>query len=176
VSLISVEGLNFDSFLPLFGKGGIKIPVSVITDADPQKAIGPDGKTEAHYPAIGEVVTVSANTASMQALQDEFVKVFHGLKTFEYDLALIEENQSTMLAALADIHPEIAKDLKVAVDAQIDNRGMAETLFKGMFERKQNNVQKGKFAQALAAKIIDENQSIATPDYIVEAIKHACQT
>lgn len=35
VSLISVEGLNFDSFLPLFGEKGLRIPVSVITDADP---------------------------------------------------------------------------------------------------------------------------------------------
>ena len=28
VSLISVEGLNFDSFLPLFGEKAIKIPVA----------------------------------------------------------------------------------------------------------------------------------------------------
>ncbi|HAY07058.1 MAG TPA: AAA family ATPase [Hyphomonas sp.] len=35
VSLISVEGLNFDCFLPLFGAAAIKIPVAVITDADP---------------------------------------------------------------------------------------------------------------------------------------------
>lgn len=35
VSLISVEGLNFDSFLPLFGEQGLRIPVAVITDADP---------------------------------------------------------------------------------------------------------------------------------------------
>lgn len=35
VSLISVEGLNFDSFIPLFGENALKIPVSVLTDADP---------------------------------------------------------------------------------------------------------------------------------------------
>ena len=35
VSLISVEGLNFDSFLPLFGDKALKIPVAVLTDADP---------------------------------------------------------------------------------------------------------------------------------------------
>ena len=35
VSLISVEGLNFDSFMPLFGDNALKIPVAVLTDADP---------------------------------------------------------------------------------------------------------------------------------------------
>lgn len=35
VSLISVEGLNFDSFLPLVGEKALRIPVSLITDADP---------------------------------------------------------------------------------------------------------------------------------------------
>ena len=35
VSLISVEGLNFDCFLPVFGEKALKIPVAVITDADP---------------------------------------------------------------------------------------------------------------------------------------------
>ena len=43
VSLISVEGLNFDCFLPLFGKGKIPIRVAVLTDADPTEEI--DGKT-----------------------------------------------------------------------------------------------------------------------------------
>ncbi|WP_426765583.1 ATP-dependent nuclease, partial [Pseudomonas aeruginosa] len=38
VSLISVEGLNFDSFLPLFGEKGLRIPVAVVTDADPFEA------------------------------------------------------------------------------------------------------------------------------------------
>lgn len=38
VSLISVEGLNFDSFLPLFGEGALKIPVALVTDAIPVEA------------------------------------------------------------------------------------------------------------------------------------------
>ena len=46
VSLISVEGLNFDCFLPLFGEKAIGIPVSILTDADPQS----DDKPEGIYP------------------------------------------------------------------------------------------------------------------------------
>jgi putative ATP-dependent endonuclease of OLD family len=62
VSLISVEGLNFDSFMPLFGGMAIKIPVAVITDADPF-IVGADGKTKSHYPSATENITISSNTA-----------------------------------------------------------------------------------------------------------------
>jgi putative ATP-dependent endonuclease of OLD family len=44
-----------------------------------------------------------------------------------------------------------------------------------MFERPSNNVQKGRFAQALAARIADQSVAIALPAYIHAAIKHACQ-
>lgn len=174
VSLISVEGLNFDSFMPLFGEDAIRIPVAVITDADPEKVTAADGKKEAVYPAAGEAVTVSDNTSAMKALEDTFVKVFHGQKTFEYDLALIEKNRIAMLAALKEIHPVIGKELEKLVSEQPDDRAKATALFKGMFEREQNNVQKGRFAQALAAKIEDDNLEIEVPGYVLDAIKHAC--
>jgi putative ATP-dependent endonuclease of OLD family len=174
VSLISVEGLNFDSFMPLFGEDGIRIPVSVITDADPQIEDAA-GKKRAHYPAAAEKVIVSDNTASMTALSDKFLKVFHGQKTFEYDFALEMNNRTAMLDALEEIHPIIAKSLRVEVDAAIGDAAKAKVLFKGMFEREQNNVQKGRFAQALAAKIEDEGLAITVPPYIWQAVEHACQ-
>ncbi|ESW80851.1 ATP-dependent endonuclease [Mesorhizobium sp. LSJC285A00] len=174
VSLISVEGLNFDSFMPLFGKDAIKIPVAVITDADPQIA-GADGKMEAHYPGPDEAIAVSANTASMQAMQDNLVRVFCGKKTFEYDFALVDKNREAMLAALEEIHPGIGKDLRAVVNGELTDHGKATALFKGMFERPTNNVQKGKFAQALAAKIVENKLDVAVPLYIEEAVKHACQ-
>lgn len=175
VSLISVEGLNFDSFMPLFGKQAIRIPVSVITDADPKKAASADGKDEAVYPAPGEAAGVSDNTAAMQALQDDYVKVFCGQKTFEYDLALVDKNRTGMLAALKDIHPGIGKELEKAVSEQTGDQAKATSLFRGMFERKENNVQKGKFAQALAARIEEDGLDVEVPAYILDAIKHACR-
>jgi putative ATP-dependent endonuclease of OLD family len=111
----------------------------------------------------------------MKAREDEFVKVFHGQKTFEYDFGLVDKNRHAMLAALKEIHPTIGKNLENVVNAEVDDRAKATALFKGMFERAENNVQKGKFAQALAAKIADEKLDISVPDYILAAIKHACQ-
>lgn len=175
VSLISVEGLNFDSFMPLFGKKGIQVPVSVITDADPS-ITNAEGKSVAHYPGATDPIVVSANTKSMKEREDEFVRVFHGQKTFEYDLALDATNRATMLSALADIHPGIAQTVKAAVELETGDAEQAKALFRGMFERDQNNVQKGRFAQALAASIQEGGLPITVPDYIRKAVVHACQS
>jgi len=206
VSIISVEGLNFDSFLPLFGDAALKIPVAVLTDADPVPSkVEPladtdavavtgvflppptvesvaaseqeeeDDDTEPVYPAPGDVITVSANTAKMKSCEDAYVKVFHGLKTFEYDLALDAINRTAMLKALAELHPRIAKSLSVAVDVEVDDAAKAKALFCGMFERPKNNIQKGSFAQALAQVISDDKVPFTVPAYIQAAINHACQ-
>lgn len=174
VSLISVEGLNFDSFLPLFGANALKIPVSIITDADPVADPEGDEEPQAIYPAPGDAVTVSDNTAKMKGVEDAYVKVFHGLKTFEYDLALHPENRAAMLTALKELHPKIGATVATAVEAAVGDAGKARALFSGMFERPQNNVQKGRFGQALA-QVIADGTAFVVPDYIGDAIAHACQ-
>jgi putative ATP-dependent endonuclease of OLD family len=174
VSLICVEGLNFDSFLPLFGDNALKIPVAVITDADPVDEPADGSEPQPLYPALGDVVKVSDNTAKMKGRADTFVKVFHGLKTLEYDLALHAENRTAMLKTLCELHPKIADTVQAAVDAAPDDATKARALFTGMFERKQNNVQKGRFGQALA-QVLSDDAACKVPDYIRDAIAHACQ-
>lgn len=218
VSLISVEGLNFDSFLPLFGEKGLRIPVAVVTDADPfeEEEVEDQGegelieegienllaeaayleetdapeeeepvdeavkkkkvKRKEVYPSLGDDVRLSSNTIKMKDSEDAFVKVFHGLKTLEYDLALLEANRGPMLTALADPHPRISKALRKIVDAQPDNTAKAKTLFCGMFERKDSssNVQKGRFGQAFAEQIA-KAPGCEVPDYLQKAIQHVCQ-
>jgi putative ATP-dependent endonuclease of OLD family len=174
VSLISVEGLNFDSFLPLFGEKALKVPVAVITDADPVDDSSDGNEPQALYPAPGDVVKVSANTAKMKDLEDSFVKVFHGLKTLEYDMALNADNRAAMLTALKEIHPKIGETVAADVETAANDAAKARALFSGMFERSQNNVQKGRFSQALA-QVISEGATFEVPDYILKAIAHACQ-
>jgi putative ATP-dependent endonuclease of OLD family len=127
------------------------------------------------YPAPGDIIAVSANTAKMKGFEDTYVKVFHGLKTFEYDLALEAANRTAMLTALAELHPRIAKSLAATVDIAVDDAAKAKALFCGMFERPKNNVQKGSFAQSLAQVISDNKVAFTVPTYIQAAIKHACQ-
>lgn len=172
VSLISVEGLNFDCFMPLFGEKAITVPVAVVTDADPTTKI--DGKTVGLYPAADETVDPSDTAKSMLRLEDSLIKVFLGQKTFEYDLALIGKNRPAMLAALKEIHPNIGDELEADVALAVGNQAKAETLFRGMFERKSANVSKGRFAQALASQVQDNKAEIEAPGYILAAIKHVC--
>lgn len=174
VSLISVEGLNFDSFLPLFGEGALKIPVALITDSDPAQ-VQDDGIPVALYPALGDAVVVSANTAKMKEREDAYVKVFHGLKTLEYDFALYAENRMAMLAALEELHPKIGGVVEAAVDAAQGDAAKAKALFTGMFERPQNNVQKGRFGQSLAQILANPATPCVVPTYIRDAMAHACQ-
>ncbi|CAB3756930.1 ATP-dependent endonuclease [Burkholderia sp. MSh2] len=174
VSLISVEGLNFDSFLPLFGESALKIPASVITDADPVDTPTDGSEPKALYPAAGDAVKVSDNTAKMKQSEDALVKIFHGVKTLEYDLALHEDNRSAMLKALKELHPKIGEAVETTVNAAIGDADKARLLFSGMFERTQNNVQKGRFGQALA-QILAEGAACTVPEYIRLAIEHACQ-
>ncbi|MGE0290100.1 MAG: ATP-dependent endonuclease [Bradyrhizobium sp.] len=176
VSLISVEGLNFDSFMPLFGTDAIKIPVAVLTDADPQKVVGADGSLEAVYPELGDTIALSDNAKAMKAQEDEFVKVFCGLKTFEYDFALFEQNRTAMIAALKELHPRIGNQIELDVRSAGGNAAKAEAIFRGMFERPQNNVQKGRYAQILAAKIEDDKLDIVVPNYIALAISHVTRS
>ena len=172
VSLISVEGLNFDCFLPLFGKDKIEIRIAVITDADPTAEI--DGKTVALYPKLGDTVAVSDNTSAMLKYKDDFIGVFHGIKTFEYDLALYESNRSVMLKTLRALHPKIGSEVEVAVNDASDDATKAKAVFCGMFERDCNNVQKGRFGQALAQEFLESTLICDVPDYIRLAIAHVC--
>ena len=177
VSLISVEGLNFDCFLPLFGEKGLPVPVSVITDADPEK-IKEEGSDEtiSIYPELGDEIEPSANTVSLKSREDKYVKVFYGLKTLEYDLALYDDNREAMLTALDDTNPGIAKSLRADVGEQDKNADKAESLFCGMFERGKGkkNIQKGRFGQALSYILSDEAVEFTVPEYIEKALDHVC--
>jgi putative ATP-dependent endonuclease of OLD family len=169
ISVISVEGLNFDSFLPLFGEKALKTRVAVLTDADPE---GKD--LNVLYPGLEGAAVVSDNTVKMLGLQDGLVKVFHGKKTFEYDLALYSANRASMLEALKELHPKIGADLEAAVDAAGTNAEKARVLFSGMFERESNNVQKGRFGQTLAQVFSGAEANCEVPQYIRDAIEHVC--
>ena len=177
VSTVSVEGLNFDCFLPLMGEGKLSIPVSVITDADPEKEEDESGKKTVNvYPAIEDEVEISANTVALKACEDKCIKVFHGVKTFEYDLALYEENIPILLKALAEIHPKIAKEISEELKSKITAQEKATAIFCGMFERGKGktNVQKGRFSQELAYQLSMDSSGFIIPKYIKEAISHVC--
>ena len=164
ISVISTDGLNFDAFLPLFGKSAIQIPIAVITDADPPEPY--------KYPAANDALALSAAANAIAEAQDDYVKCFFAKKTLEYDLALDGARRDLMIAALVEIHPEIGADLKVEVDAVAADQEKAKVLFAGMFERPagKTKVKKGRFAQVLAHEISLSKDEVGLPAYLKAAL------
>lgn len=164
VSVISTDGLNFDAFMPLFGKGAMQIPVAVVTDADPPAAT---------FPGKAAALELSANAKLLQEAEDEFVKCFFAKKTLEYDLGFDPGCRTHMLTALEEMHSEIAKDLKVEVDKAGDDDAKATCLFKGAFQRGdgKTKVQKGRFSQLLAYELLESKDAVAVPSYLADALK-----
>jgi putative ATP-dependent endonuclease of OLD family len=172
VSLISVDGLNFDCFIPLFGESKLPIPVSIITDADPESLVELDTENKmAQYPDIADKVEPSNNTKKLDSNKSDFIKIYWGQKTLEYDLALFDENRELMLNALYEIHPEISEIIRIDVDRAEKNVDKAKALYCGMFVTRK--IHKGPFAQELAYQISESN-SFKVPKYIENAITHVC--
>lgn len=98
---------------------------------------------------------MSAAATAIAKLANTHIKAYFAART-EYDLALLPANQEHMLTASADIHPGIAADLKLKVDASAAADKPRE-LFRGMFiaVRLSATLKRGEFAQALAAVIAD---------------------
>ncbi|KAB0325094.1 AAA family ATPase [Janthinobacterium sp. PLB04] len=160
VTVVSAEGLNFDCFLPLFGQNAMPVKVATITDRDPNAI---------PFPALGVHGDISNAALAIIAMDETFRKAFIGAKTLEYDIALQGPiNRSLMLAALAEIHPVIARDLAAAVGLQLDNTEAARCLFQGMFERPlgSKNVSKAAFAQELAEKLRENPAGFVVPEHI----------
>jgi putative ATP-dependent endonuclease of the OLD family len=168
VSVISTDGLNFDAFLPLFGKNGMQIPVAVISDADPPPA---------NFPGKSPPLALSANAQLLQKCEDEFVKCFFASKTLEYDLAFDTGCRSHMLVALKEMHPTIAAALTIEVDRAHDDHAKAQQLFCGMFDRGEGKtkVQKGAFAQLFSYEISNSKNQVDLPPYLSEAFEFVVQ-
>lgn len=164
VSVISTDGLNFDAFLPLFGKDAMQIPVAVITDADPPASSFPDSDA---------LLELSANATSLKNSEDNFVKCFFAKKTLEYDLALDAGRRKLMVDALQEMHPTIGAAVAADIAKAASDCQKAKLLYCGMFQRGEGkeNVQKGRYSQVLAYGIAGSKDCVAVPDYLLRALK-----
>jgi len=159
VSIISTDGLNFDCFLPLFGKNAMQIPVAVITDADPPADV---------FPRKAQALQLSENAEKLQKLEDDFVKLFFAHKTLEYDLALNRSSRDQMLSTLKQMHPKICADIELGIIFGGKPHELAKEVFSGMFVSR--SVKKGSFAQLLAFEIANSEENVVLPRYLKKAL------
>ena len=155
VSVISVEGLNFDIFIPLFKKNYLGIPIAILTDNDPPAN---------EYPTATEIVE---NKNKKSLIHDEpNIQTFLAQKTFEYDLALNERNIPTLVKAFKNIHPNSATGLEKELK-EANPEKQAEAFFSYVFEKR--STKKGEFAYSLMEEL-ENDKDFQMPKYIEKAL------
>ncbi len=157
VSIVNVQGLNFDAFLSILSEKGIQIPCAVITDSDPSKD---------NYPTAQEIVISSPTAIALKAKETDLIKVFLSQKTFEYDLALYPENLPVLIKAFKTCHPRVGEDLEARLQSAPNNLEKTKMFFSSFIHSCRS---KGEFAQELS-NLLEENTSFIVPDYILNAI------
>ncbi|MBY0449625.1 MAG: AAA family ATPase [Cyanobacteria bacterium] len=155
ITIVNVEGLNFDAFLPLFSNDLIAIKVSQVTDSDPAADTYPDLPLQ---PIIEE--------------RNECVRVFKSVKTFEYDLLLHVENHPAIFHAYSALQPQNSTTVQNELGTLTSTKDKAEKAFRSMFGGDRTKLKKGEFAQELASILeADSKLDFKVPPYIESALE-----
>jgi putative ATP-dependent endonuclease of the OLD family len=184
VTVVNVGGLAFGPFAHLFAPDRLPYRCAIVSDADPPKdkksAAAGDAQDgdEAAEPTDADrdddedegadpVLSATAQKLLSDQNANRIVKLSRN--TFEWDL-VAAGNWPWALAALAKLHPQVAKRLEA--DETLDSNERRATAMLAAVEKK-----KGRFAQALT-QVVDEvkaaGHTIAVPSYIVEALDFVC--
>lgn len=155
VTVLNVDGLNFNAFLPLFGENRLACPVAILTDGDAGQIGNPPSAT---------TTGLKAKEAEIPNLRVEFSAI-----TFEHELARSATILPLMLEAFTTLRPNLGANLKTAVAALNTNDAKANEFLAKFLESKTS---KGQFAQELAALLDASNlHRDSVPAYIQEALK-----
>lgn len=155
VTILNVDGLNFNAFLPLFGEKKLSFPVAIMTDGD-AKVIGGGYSTtfDALKRYIDGVENMCINCSEI---------------TFEHELARSPNILSHMVAAFKNLHPITGKTLEEAIAKCGTNDEKADCFYKTFIDSKTS---KGSFAQELASLLEDAKlDANDVPDYIIKTLK-----
>lgn len=178
VSVINMGGIYFDSFFQLFinavesGKG-IPVRCAGITDCDPEQDA---------IPYIGHVCECKNTAVKLEKLlnNNPYCKLYHNLKTFEYDLALYDNNFVPMAKVFLEII-ETEGPIKKQINVDIIRYPKASEhekaeMAKNLLDRIDNQkiCGKGLFAQHLSYKLAKEEINLTVPPYIEQAVLWSC--
>jgi putative ATP-dependent endonuclease of OLD family len=154
VTVLNADGLNFNAFLPLFGKNRLTIPVVILTDGDAKKIGDPPSPTTTGLKSKEKTIT---------NLRVEYSEI-----TFEHELARSPAILSLMLKAVEELHPTIGKNLKEVISKIISADEKANTFLEEFLDKK---ISKGRFSQELASLMEDSDLQVTSiPKYILEAL------
>ncbi len=192
ISLINMNGIYFDYFMQLFSGyeiynnkdknfserkcAKINIRCAGVTDNDPDKESMP----------VRTDITAGKNRLLYMVQQlieyCENVRLYHNSKTFEYDLAITEDNLKVLLPILLEsintdgsIKSTTEEYCKLNwSDEGIDKKAEASKFLLDKIEDGQFTT-KGEFAQTLAMRLDKGRIALKVPSYIKEAINWLIQ-
>lgn len=191
VELVNVNGVSFSPFTKI-----IKIPnenygfakTSIITDDDrcsnkndKETYISKDLDFDDNLSELGKKIDLGKPSERYKKIStlcaDGVVKCYGAIKTFEYELALIDDNVPYIVKAIETVYPDVGKCLKEKIKSEPN--GQTKALMIWLFIQSRNSA-KAQVAQALGRllkKQIEEIESgkkidkpFVIPEYIQKAI------
>lgn len=155
VTLLNVNGINFDAFLALFGLDKLNIPVVVLTDGDAK--------------SLSDPLSDSANKLKGYEVKISNLLVSISHITFEHELARSINLLPMMLDSFENMHPRLGSKLKSDIDSLSSPDERADKFLEIFLS---SRTSKGEFAQELALKLESSEIKIGDiPNYIVNALK-----
>lgn len=188
VEIVNIDGVNFEPFMKVFQKKEkdnlLDVKCSILTDddrctnQDDEYVIKKDDiksfSSVNNFEEIDSKLkkgTISNRASNIKKYDKDNMKVELAMKTFEYELARIENNQKIILEVMQLIHPSIAKKIESDKENGIDKDIIATEIWIAIKD------DKVEFAQKLLKKLTDSEEKIefVVPQYIVNAIEHVTE-
>lgn len=182
VSVVPMAGVDFASITRLFGEAKIQVPVSIVTDADPDVLGGSDWKTaEPVRDQVSGKPVLSERAQGVRATfaNDLTVAVEIAELTLEYDLAAADMgNALTMFDAWASLYKTQPRSLsREEIESLIAADARALLLWRAICRGSPQHG-KAQLAQELAHRL-ETNEAEAlpfvVPAYLERAIRHAAR-
>jgi len=142
VTVLNADGINFNAFIPLFGRGRLGLPVAILTDGDDADKTGTSSAT--------------ATGLKAKAVDIPNLRVEYGDITFEHELARSASLLPFMVEAFLRLRPTLGDALKIQIDKLKTNEEKADAFLQEFLRSKTS---KGEFAQDLA-ELLEESIEI----------------
>jgi putative ATP-dependent endonuclease of OLD family len=186
VSIVPVYGVDFATLAKLFGEARLELPLSIVTDGDPEVDDLPgQGEIPKGYPAA---VEPCARVTKLKALESAstLIRVFNSLVTLECDIALAAvANADTMCSVWESLYERTPSTFNATLlhECGEDLAQRALLTWRGICLSSATR-SKAEFAQALASALDEQREGkyVITPDrfvipeYLQAAIKHVTLT
>lgn len=146
ITIINVDGINFNAFIPLFGNERLGLPVAILTDGDDTGRTGTPSSS---------ATSLKAKVAKIPNICVEFSQV-----TFEHELA----RSAILLPFMVEAFRRLKSLLGQALQTKLaDLHTIDEKADAFLAEFLRSKISKGEFAQELAGILDDsfETQRIA---------------